>query len=187
SKEELQYTDIYILFVLLPVLILYSSSGKNIFYSESDLVSMINNHYALYREITERLGLVNLDIDINADTINFPINVDKNFLLKETILLGILDQLSTLSIGIFDSNKFSSLRIRDHYANYVNVLYNIFANISDEIILVNKLAPNNYAYVQSLLDLNVKLVNGLIFVQNLNRKFQQNSISIKFIFNDTLF
>jgi len=102
-------------------------------------------------------------------------------------LLGLLDQLSTLSLPIFDSNKFASLHIRDHYANYVNVLYNIFANISEEIILVNNMAPNNYNYVQSLLDLNVKLVNAFIFVQNLNRKFQQNSVNVKFIFNDTLF
>lgn len=187
SKDELQYTDIYFLFVLLPVLILYSDSGKNIFYSEVGLIANINDHYALYRELTERLGLIDLDIDINVDPISFITNLDKDFLLKETILIGILDQLSTLSIGIFDSNKFSSLRIRDHYANYVNVLYNIFANISEEIILVNSMSPNNYSYVQSLLDLNVKLVNSLIFVQNLNRKFQQSSVNVKFIFNDTLF
>jgi len=187
SKNDFQHTDIYFLFTLLPVLVIYSTSGKNIFSSEVELINKVNDHYALYREITEKLGLIDLDIDVDADPPSVPTNLDKNFLLKETILLGILDQLSTLSLPIFDSNKFASLHIRDHYANYVNVLYNIFANISEEIILVNNMAPNNYNYVQSLLDLNVKLVNAFIFVQNLNRKFQQNSVNVKFIFNDTLF
>ncbi len=187
SKDELQNTDIYFLFTLLPVLIVYSHSGKNIFNSEVGLITNINDHYALYREITEKLGLIDLGIDIDVDPIAVPTNLNKNFLLKETVLLGILDQLSTLNLPIFDSNKFASLHIRDHYANYVNILYNIFANISEEIILVNNMAPNNYNYTQSLLDLNVKLVNALIFVQNLNRKFQQNSVNVKFIFNDTLF
>jgi len=187
SKNDFQHTDIYFLFTLLPVLVIYSTSGKNIFSSEVELINKVNDHYALYREITEKLGLIDLDIDVDADPPSVPTNLDKNFLLKETILLGLLDQLSTLSLPIFDSNKFASLHIRDHYANYVNVLYNIFANISEEIILVNNMAPNNYNYVQSLLDLNVKLVNAFIFVQNLNRKFQQNSVNVKFIFNDTLF
>lgn len=187
SRDEFQYTDVYFLFTLLPVLLIYSNSGKNIFSSNTGLISKINDHYALYREITEKLGLIGLDIDIDVTPINFTENLDKNFFLKETVMLGILDQISTLNLGIIDYNKFSSLRIRDHYANYVNVLYNIFANISEEIILVNTMAPNNYSYIQSLLNLNVKLVNAIIFTQNINRKFQQNSINIKFIFNDTLF
>lgn len=187
SYDEVKNTDIPILFLLAPILILYSKSGKNLFSYENFLVNLVNNHYKVYREMSERLGLLDLSIDIDNTFINFYSISDTNLLFKEILLLAILDQLSTFSLPVFDSDKFSSIHIRDGYPNFVNTLYNIFSNKAEEVTLVNSVGPNNKTYALSFLDLNIKLINMLIFIQNINRKFQQNSINVKFIFNDTLF
>lgn len=176
---------------------LFSDTQQQIFLFDSlsfTPKTLLDEMYLYFHNFAESLNLkfnnISLDLDkftvVNVYTnINFLTNFDLT--IKQALCISILDIISTIQLPEFlDSRKFNYIKLKDNLLNYVKFLYNIFSNISSSIVLVDNQRPNSYDFNNSILNLHTKLTNILTFIQNINFKYAQNSIVVKFIFNDTL-
>lgn len=191
-KEDIKNRNVHTLFLLVLVLLAYNKSlvvndeFSSIFYSVNNIYNLLSNFKEYFHNLGDIISSLDIDVDVDYNPFITSTTTDYNLAIKKLLYIAILEQMPYINSEIFTTIQSQNIKLKDNLLNYLKFLYNSFANISTSIVLVNTTAPNSYNFNDSILNLNVKLINILTFIENINNKNQQNSIIIKYIFNNTL-